>query len=104
MSRLAAQPPTAEDQRDRNIGMQFQSIEDRLAEAEKQLSAMREELRDNSEITQDIREILVAAKVGLRVLGGLGQLVKWLGIVAGGVAAVYGAWQAITKGLQLPKG
>jgi chromosome segregation ATPase len=104
-------PPAtaADDLRERYIGMQFHSIEERLAEAErrmsdveKQLAAMREELRDNSEITQDIREILIAARVGLRVLGGLGQVVKWIGIVAGGLAAIYGAWQAITKGLQLP--
>jgi hypothetical protein len=76
----------------------------RMADMERQIAAMREELRDNSEITQDIREILTAAKVGLRVLGGLGQLVKWLGIVAGGVAAIYGAYQALRQGLPFPKG
>ena len=97
---------TPADLAERYIGQQFQSIEERMAagdkrmaEIEKQLNAMREELHDNSEITQEIREILIAARWGLRALGGLGQAVKWVGVVAGGVAAVYGAYQALKQGV-----
>lgn len=102
-------PATIEDLRERYIGQQFYSIEERLeagdkrmAALESELKAARDELARNSEITQEIRDILAAVRLGLRVLGGIGQLVKWLGALAAAVAAIYGAWQAITKGLQFP--
>lgn len=66
----------------------------RMKDIEDQLIEVRSELKRNSELTQDIRDILTATKVGLKVLGGIGQLVRWLGFVAGGVLAIWGAWQA----------
>jgi hypothetical protein len=92
----------AEDQRERYIGQQFQSIEDRMeagdkrmSDVESRLTAALVELKRNSEITEDIREILTAGKLGLRVLGAVGQAVRWLGLVAAGAAALYGAYQAL---------
>lgn len=105
MSGRTTPPATAEDLRERYIGQQFQTIEERLeagsqrmAIIEQQLAATREELQRNSDITADIREILAAGRLGLKVLGALGQLVRWLGIVAGGLAAIYGAWHAFRQG------
>lgn len=108
MSNHITPAPGVDDLRDRYIGQQFQSIDERLeagshrmAIIEQQVAATREELQRNSDITADIREILAAGRLGLKVLGGLGQLVRWLGVIAAGVAAIYGAWQAITKGLPI---
>jgi hypothetical protein len=61
-----------------------------------------EELERNSEITTDIRDILTAAKVGLRVLGGIGQAMRWLGLLATAGVAIYGAVYSATHGGQLP--
>lgn len=95
----------------------FDSIEKRLADGatrmlrfEKELQAVRAELRANTEVTtgiadltQDIRDVLVAGRVGLKVLGGVGTTVKWLGIIAGGALAIYTALYALTHGGVAPK-
>lgn len=83
----------------------FKAIEARLAagdlrmgDLQAHLAVVRQELARNSEVTEDIREILAAAKVGLRVLGGIGQAVRWLSIVATACVAIWGAWQAFMHG------
>ena len=101
--------PDHSEQQERYIAQQFGAIEDRLSEGdvrmtalERQVADMRGELARNSEITQDIRDILSAGRLGLRVLGGLGSAVKWAGMLAGGVMAVWGAWQAVMHGGSWP--
>lgn len=91
-----------EDARERYIAQQFGTIERRLDsgakrmdDIEAKLADAHEEIKRNSEITEDIREILSAGKLGLRVLGGIGQAVRWLGMLAAAAVAIYGAWQAI---------
>lgn len=102
-------PVTADDLRDGQLTRRIAGIEDRLdrgadrmGKIEKRLDDAVDELARNSELTQDVRDILTAAKVGLRVLGGIGQVVRWFGILATAGVAIWGAIYAITHGGQLP--
>jgi uncharacterized protein (DUF697 family) len=48
-------------------------------------------MRRNTELTQEIRDVMVAAKVGFKVLGGIATVIKWVGMVAGAAVAIYSA-------------
>ena len=63
------------------------------AEMQKKIERMDRELRENTSITRELRDILVTVKSGARMLGWLGAAIKWLsGVVAAAVAlwAVFG--------------
>ena len=63
------------------------------AEMQEKIERMERELRENTIITRELRDILVTVKSGARMLGWLGAAIKWLsGVVAAGVAlwAVFG--------------
>jgi hypothetical protein len=60
-----------------------------LAEMSGHLKAQREELADNTEITQSVRDAVTAGRVA-------GHLIKWAGVIAAAISAVYGAWWAVT--------
>lgn len=63
------------------------------AEMQEKIERMERELRENTSITRELRDILVTVKSGARMLGWLGAAIKWLsGVVAAGVAlwAVFG--------------
>lgn len=57
----------------------------------------------NAETTQDIKDLIVAARLGFKVLGGLGAIVKWLGVISAGALAIYSALYAATHGGVPPK-
>lgn len=59
------------------------------------MTALEAQLQINTSITASIRDILEAAKFGLRVLGVIGTLVTWLAKVIGAIVAIYAGWQAI---------
>lgn len=93
------------DLQERYIAQQFGQIEDRLAEGdsrmqalEQQMHAMQAMLASNTAKTEDIHAILVYARSGLKVLGGLGALVRWAGGIAAGVAAIWGLWHLYRNG------
>ncbi len=63
------------------------------AEMQKKIERMERDLRENTIITRELRDILVTVKSGARMLGWVGAAIKWLsGVVAAGVAlwAVFG--------------
>ena len=63
------------------------------AEMQEKIERMERDLRENTGITRELRDILVTVKSGARMLGWLGAAIKWLsGVVAAGVAlwAVFG--------------
>jgi len=63
------------------------------AEMQKKIERMERDLRENTIITRELRDILVTVKSGARMLGWIGSAIKWLsGVVAAGVAlwAVFG--------------
>ena len=79
------------------------AIEARLDRGSIRMDLSDEVMRENTAITQEVRDILAAAKTGLRVLGGLGTLFKWVGMVAGGLLALYTAIYALMHGGATPK-
>ena len=66
------------------------------------IDLMRRELALNTATTEQVRDLLDVGRSGLRVLGWLGAVARWLGYVASGIAAVWAAIYAITHGGHLP--
>ena len=63
------------------------------AEMQEKIERMERELRENTRITRELRDIMVTVKSGARMLGWVGAAIKWLaGVVAAAVAlwAVFG--------------
>ena len=63
------------------------------AEMQEKIERMECELKENTSITRELRDIMVTIKSGARMLGWLGAAIKWLsGVVAAAVAlwAVFG--------------
>lgn len=57
------------------------------AEMQKKIERMERDLRENTIITRELRDIMVTVKSGARMLGWIGAAIKWLsGVVAAGVA------------------
>lgn len=70
----------------------------RLNAGEKRMQNIERALEDNTAITRDIKDILDAARVGFKVLGGLGAVFKWAGIVAGALVAIWSFILAVSHG------
>lgn len=82
---------------DRLLG-ELQEIRRRLDDGARRMDAMEQSIKDNTDITSWIRDAIAAAKVGFKVLGGLGLAAKWLGIVAGAATTVWGFISIIKSG------
>jgi hypothetical protein len=73
-------------------------IKRELAAGGLRMTAIERELQMNTSVTADVRALLDAARVGLKVLGALGTAVTWAAKIAGAAVAIWGAWQAIKHG------
>lgn len=73
-----------------------------MRQSDTRMGAMESELNVNSAVTTEVRDILNVAKVGLRVLGGVGTLVRWVGYLSAAGAAIYSAWYMATHGGRPP--
>lgn len=67
-------------------------------ELERALQTMDRELRANTEITEQVRDMLATATGFIKVLRGLGHIVRWLGYLAAAVVAIYGAAKLLRGG------
>lgn len=74
----------------------------RMARIEGQVAENTALTRENTEITKDIAELLYAARLGLKVIGGIGSIAKWAGTVAAALVAIWGLVVALKSGT-LPK-
>ena len=74
-------------------------VQRQLAAGDLRMTAIEAELRNNTALTAEVREILSFARTGLRVLGALGTTVQWLAKIAAAAAALYAAWQAARHGI-----
>lgn len=95
MQATDAPAPSVEDQ--------IAAINQRLDAGSTRMASIEAALATNTEITQDIHDVIVAARVGFRVLGGLGQAVKWLGMVATGALGLWAFLLALKQGGPGPK-
>jgi len=78
-------------------------ITSRLDAGSKRMKAIEAEVALNTEITAEIRDLILAAKVGFKVLGGLGLAAKWLGYVAAAAVSIWTAYQSFKAGGPPPK-
>lgn len=79
------------------------AIHERLDRGSARMDQMQREMAANTDVTVEIRELMAAARVGFKVLGGLGIAAKWVAAIASAAAAVYGLIYAATHGGQMPK-
>ena len=75
----------------------------RMEVMEKNQIDMKRELAANTVITGEIRDLMAAARVGFKVLGGMATAAKWLGILASAALAIYTAFYALTHNGATPK-
>lgn len=73
-------------------------VQRQLNEGHLRMTAIELELRNNTQLTAEVREILAFARTGLRVLGAIGTAASWLGKIAIGVGAIWTLYQAIRHG------
>lgn len=76
----------------------FEAIEDRLDRGSDRMKAIEQELRENTDTTKEVRELLEVGRSGFKVLGWMGAAAKWLG----GVAVAVGAIWSVLHGVQPP--
>lgn len=81
----------------------FDIIERQLIQGAKRMDSLESSVKQNTELTQEIRDVMVAAKVGFRVLGGVGTMVKWFGVIAAGALSIYVAVYAALHGGHPPR-
>ena len=89
---------------------ELSAIHDRLNAGELRMKRIEEQVfenteltRENTALTQDIKDLLDAARMGFKVLGGVGVAVKWIGMIAAAGVAIWSAFYAITHGGATPK-
>lgn len=87
---------------DASVILRLSAIERRLDAGSKRMDLQDGLLAENTEITRDIRDLLTAARLGLKVLGGLGAVARWLGYLGAGGAALYTLWHMATHGGRPP--
>lgn len=85
-----------------DVAVTMQEVKDCLQKGDNRMASLETELTTNSTVTAEVRDILSVAKVGLRVLGGVGVLVRWVGYLAAAGAAIYSAWYMATHGGKPP--
>lgn len=78
-------------------------IEERLDEGSKRMNSFETSMKMNNEMTGEIHAMFVAGKGGLKVLGWLGSIVRWLGMIAMAALAIYTAAYALLHGGAPPK-
>ena len=79
------------------------AIEARLDQGSARMDQFGKALSLNTEITSDIRDIVLAARTGFKVLGWLGMVFKWVGVIAAAGVAIYTAAYAMLHGGATPK-
>ncbi|MFM2345343.1 MAG: hypothetical protein RL654_96 [Pseudomonadota bacterium] len=79
-------------------------IEAELARQTEQLNQLQVSLAANTEATEEVRDLLDAAKGAFRALNGLGIAFGWLGRIAAAGVAIWGAIYAMTHGGRPPGG
>lgn len=81
-------------------------IDERLDKGSERMDEMQRELKENTTVTKEVKELLEMGRTGFKVLGWLGKAFVWtaraLTVIAGAALAIYSAWYAITHGGQLP--
>lgn len=68
----------------------LEPIRVQLRSQDARLEVVENQLQENNVLTAEIRDILAAGKMGLKVLGGLGSAFRWALGIGAGVATIWG--------------
>lgn len=74
------------------------AVESCLAQGTERMGAMQTELTANTTTTEEVRDILGAAKGFFRFCSAAGTVLKWVGGISGAIAAIYTGWYMLTHG------
>lgn len=97
---LNADPVTARQMR--YLADRITDMEAQLGAGEQRMAAIERDLRENTETTKEVRDILGAAKGAFKFFNVLGLVLKWLGGLAGAGVALYTVWHMATHGGKPP--
>jgi hypothetical protein len=97
---VAHQPVLA--QQIAELSLNGERTREQLKQAEKRMQNIENELKTNTELTADVRDLLHTFKSGFRMLGWLGAGAGWIAKIGAGVAAVTAIYYAITHHGDLP--
>ena len=86
------------DSRFKKGSSRMDTLEDLIDENRTAHAANAAALAENTRLTKDILDMFSAVKGGFRVLGWVGVAAKWIGGIAGAVAAVWALIYSITHG------
>ena len=84
------------------VTVAMQDVSRCLEQGGAKMSSVQSELQQTSQTIGEVRDILAAVKVGLKVIGGIGTLVRWAGYVAAAGAAIYTFWHMLKNGGKPP--
>lgn len=107
---LPAPPPRdyhPDPQTDRQMAWfadRLTAVEACLAQGTERMGAMQHELTANTATTEEVRDILGAAKGFFRFASAAGTVLKWVGGIAGAIAAIYTGWHMLMHGGKPPGG
>jgi hypothetical protein len=59
--------------------------------------------RETAEVTKDIKEVIDAARMGFKVIGGIGTIARWAGAIAFAIGTIWGLVYAAMHGGAPPK-
>lgn len=106
MADTPSRPMPLEERRDPEAPVtraDLANMQRQLADVAVRMTATESELRMNTSVTADIRALLEAVRVGLRVLGAIGTAATWAAKIIGAAAVIYAAWEAIKHSGTPPK-
>jgi hypothetical protein len=73
---------------DQNLTERVETMEERLARGDSRMGAIERDMRDNTEATEEILEIVRMGKGFFKVLGHIGKFVRWALAIGAAVAAI----------------
>jgi hypothetical protein len=103
---MSSEDALPEDRRDPDAPVtrsDLANVQRQLASGDLRMNAIESELRTNTELTADVKDLLDAARSGLKVIGWLGAAAAWMAKIATAIGAVYGVYQLIRHGAPPPK-
>lgn len=80
------------------------AVEACLAQGTESMIGMQTELTANTATTEEVRDILGAAKGFFRFCSAAGTVLKWVGGISGAIVAVYTGWHMLMHGGKPPGG
>jgi hypothetical protein len=80
----------------------FAAIENRLDRGSERMASIEADLRANTEVTREVRDLMEMGRVLFRLADLMGRGAKWLGGIATAILAVWGAFYTATHGGKPP--